>query len=101
MTNVEKLSNLAKSYLAVEDFKPGDIAQWKPGMQNKTLPKYGEPMVVLEVVPGKRDTETEVGNAYHNEDASVRVGFIDKATGDFVGYWYDAHRLTHCEQTDA
>lgn len=93
---VEELSNLAKSYLAVEEFKPGDIVQWKPRMMNKRLPRYGEQMVVLEVVPGKRDRENEAGNAYHDEDISVRAGIVDK-NGDFIAYWYDAHRLTHCE----
>ena len=33
-----------------EQFVPGDLIVWKPGMMNYKFPEYGEPVMVLEVM---------------------------------------------------
>ena len=86
------LRDLGKRYQESFAFQPGDLVQWKRGMRNKTVPAYGNPAVVLEIVPGRRDENADVGRLYCGENNELRLGMLDR-DGDLLGFWVDAHRF--------
>jgi len=69
------------------------LVEWKPGLQNKKKPRYGEPGIVVEVlgVPIHGETD-ESGSAYFREPLDLIVGFIEES-GDFVVFHYDQRRF--------
>ena len=75
-------------------FKPGQIVQWKPGMQNRRLPKYGEPMVVMEVLnPAVFDEDVNSnGSNLYREPLTLVLGAVD-SDGDFLCWHYDGRRF--------
>lgn len=78
-------------------FKPGDLVRWKPGLQNRRLPGYDTPAVVLEVLDTPiHDGEQESGSAYFREPLDLVLGMFwdrGKARGDFVSYYLDSRRF--------
>ena len=80
------------SYEARCEFKPGDLVEWKPGLKNKNAPDYGQPCVVMEVLPGYRNLEQDTGTPYHREPLDLAVGMIYK-NGDFVSFHFDSARF--------
>jgi hypothetical protein len=48
---IERLTLLRKELLREVDFSDGDIVQWKDGLRNRAYPAYGEPVVVVEILP--------------------------------------------------
>ena len=83
MSNLEKLTELASIYNAKNDFKVGDIVQWKPGMMTRKYPEVGDCAIVVDIVPGRVDTTENNGSSYYMEDCSLSLGVIDQY-GDFV-----------------
>jgi len=75
-------------------FKPGQIAQWKPGMKNKRIPEYGEPAIIMEVLlPPILDTDPLSGGSnYFREPLSLVLGIHDH-DGDFALFHYDGRRF--------
>jgi len=87
----EKLQKLYKSLTTAEpQFSPGQIVEWKPGLQNKKA--YG-PFVVIEVLdPPRINDEPHAGSPYFKEPLDVILGHLDD-DGDFMCYHYDSRRL--------
>lgn len=87
---VETLKQRHQTFLATNDFKPGDIVQWKPGMRHKR--SHG-PFVVAEVfdepVFGVGESSR---SAYFREPLDLVLGAIDK-DGDFVLFHHDSRRF--------
>lgn len=95
---VAELTAYSKSYLTTYDFKPGDLVQWKKGLKNVHSVKYGKPMVVVEVQPGRRAQPTEKTRAtpYENVPEGVRCGVVcgkNENDDNFLTFWYDENRL--------
>lgn len=98
---IDNLAEILRSrYLALQTphpFKPGDLVTWKPGMQNKLKPGYGQPAVVLEVLQTPIfDGEKEAGSAYFREPLDLVLGLIyDEGgrRGDFVVWYFDSRRF--------
>lgn len=85
--------DLSARYLRSHAFKPGDLVQWKEGLKNSKWPDYGEPVPVLEVVPGQRvGILEEGGGSRSGEPIDLRVG-VFSPTGDWDAYWYNAARF--------
>ncbi len=88
-----------QSLLQAHAFAPGDLVTWKPGLQNRRLPKYGEPAIVLQVLSEPvLDTEKESGSAYFREPLSLVLGvLLDEGNrrGDFLAWHFDGRRFTH------
>lgn len=69
----QELKELAARLLEPsEDFKPGDLVEWKPGLKHK---KPDGPFVVLELLEGGlRDMEDGAGSMYFMEPLNIMVG---------------------------
>ena len=42
-----QITALRNAYTERNEFKPGDLVEWKPGLRNKKAPDYGQPCVVM------------------------------------------------------
>lgn len=72
---------------------PGMLAQWKPGMKNRTSPDYDAPMMVVEVLEQPIiDTTFDSGSIYFRERLDIILGFLD-AEDEFCMLHYDSRRF--------
>ncbi|WP_395665988.1 hypothetical protein [Methylocella sp.] len=46
-----RLKELADLLNQCHPFRKGQFVQWKPGLKNRTAPDYGEPAIVMAVLP--------------------------------------------------
>ena len=93
MSDLNRLSRLADDYLTEHRFVQGDLVTWKPGLRNRKMPDYGEPMVVVEVLAEPvYDQTADSGSPYFREPLTVLCLLIDE-DGDALVFYYDAHRL--------
>ncbi len=92
----ERLQALQRRFSAQppNGFKPGQIVQWKSGMQNRRFPKYNEPAVVMEVLnPAVFDNDPKShGSNMFREPLNLVLGLLD-ADGDFFCWHYDGRRF--------
>ncbi len=93
LDKLEELNKIAASYMAGQTFSLGDLVTWKPGLRNRKMPDYGEPMVVVEVLEASVHDETaDSGSPYFREPLNVRCLLIDD-DGDALIFHYDSRRL--------
>ena len=93
MEDLKRLRDLAESYLNPHQFKPGDLVTWKPGLRNRAMPEYGEPIVVVEVYDEPiYDQTSDSSSAYFREPLQLRCLLLD-GDGDALIFHYDAGRL--------
>lgn len=80
-----------------QDFKPGDLVTWKPGLRNKRIPRHGRPAVVIEVLPDPVfDHERDAGDPYFRDPLDIVLGvFIEQGRhrGDFITWHFDSRRF--------
>lgn len=87
------LIELHNKYAEENEFKPGDLVQWKRGLQNKNQPaNYGEPAVVVSIKPGNIDPRSDSGSPYFQERLDLLCAVIDK-DGDFIVWPFDSSRM--------
>ena len=95
-TAEEQVQRLQRSYEALNikhAFKPGQIVRWKKGLQNKRLPREGDPAIVMSLETASvRDKDVSAGSAYFNEPLDIVLGVIDP-DGDFASYYFDSRRF--------
>lgn len=78
---------------AEKSLQPGMLAQWKPGMKNRTTPDYDVPMIVVEVlVQPAIDSTFDSGSVYFRERLDIVLGFVDEG-GEFCMLHYDSRRF--------
>jgi hypothetical protein len=86
-----------QSFIASHRFAPGDLVCWKPGMRNHRLPRYGQPVVVLEVLETPVfDAETDAGSTYFRERRDLVLGMIwetGPGRGDLISFHFDQRRF--------
>lgn len=79
------------------DFKPGDLVCWKPGLCNRRMPRYGRPAVVVEVLHEPvLDDAKDSGDAYFREPLDIVLGvFLEQGRhrGDFLTWHFDSRRF--------
>ena len=76
-----------------KSLQPGMLAQWKPGMKNRTTPAYNVPMVVVEVLEHPIiDSTFDSGSVYFRERLGIILGFLDE-NGEFSTLHYDSRRF--------
>jgi len=93
MTDLNRLHDLAASYMESHEFKPGDLVTWKPGLRNRVMPDYGEAVVVIEVLAEPVfDQTTDSSSPYFREPLTLRCLVVDK-DGDAMIFHYDANRM--------
>jgi hypothetical protein len=86
-------SLLRFSSAAEKSLRPGMLAQWKPGMKNRSMPDYDMPMIVVDVleqpvIDGKFDS----GSIYYRERLDLILGFLDEGD-EFCMLHYDSRRF--------
>ena len=92
---------LSRSYDAVEKFKVGDIVKWKPGMRNRRMPEYNQPVVVSAVFDSVQyGPETNTGSPYFREPETIKVAFVDEDDNEFVEFGMDGRRFMHMPEQD-
>lgn len=96
LTIKEKLQRLkdCKDAISIKhNFKIGDIVKWKPNLKNRSIPEYGEPLIVLELLENPLlDKEDGPGSTYFNEPLDIVLGLIaDK--GEFITFYFDSRRV--------
>jgi hypothetical protein len=73
-------------------FKPGDVVRWQPGLKYMTLPAYGEPMVVVEVlVQPVFDAHASTGSSCYRSPLSLVLGM--PRHGKFFCWHFDGRRF--------
>ena len=86
-----------RSFIQPHRFAPGDLVVWKAGMRNHRLPRYGQPVVVLEVLETPLfDAESDAGSTYYREPRDLVLGMIwetGPGRGDFVSFHFDQRRF--------
>ncbi len=93
MEDLKRLRDLAESYMQIHQFKPGDLVTWKPGLRNRVMPEYGEPIVVVEVYDEPiYDQTSDSSSSYFREPLHLRCLVVDK-DGDALIFHFDAARL--------
>jgi len=98
MLEGNKSENLRKASAAMQDlyqFVPGDLIQWKPMLQNRIQPAYGEPVVVIEALTEPLiDSSNDSGSPYFREPLDIVVGELD-SDDDFLLWHLDSRRMEH------
>ncbi|NOS71788.1 MAG: hypothetical protein HOP33_17900 [Verrucomicrobia bacterium] len=80
-------------YQRNHNFVVGQLVRWKSGLKNRKRPAYGEPVIVVEVLPEPvHDPTEEAGSAYFREHLTVVLGLLD-IDGDFVLFHFDSRRF--------
>ena len=96
MSRAEQLIRLQEGldyYNAQFVFKPGDVLEFKPFLRNKSLPRYGQPIIVVEVLDCPiQGSNTDTGSANFAELLDIRCGVRDE-DGDMLFFYYDSHRF--------
>jgi hypothetical protein len=86
-----------RDFNARHRFAVGDLVTWKPGLQNRRLPRPGQPAVVVSVLdPPVVDGEQESGSTYFNEPLDLVLGlFVDSgpARGALLTWHFDSRRF--------
>lgn len=85
-----EIKTLGEMYLQKNEFKPGDLAQWKPGLKNAKFPNYGEPIVVIELFSDQRRQSAD-GSNHALEPQNLRFGILQNE--QFETYVLDANRF--------
>jgi hypothetical protein len=92
---VDELKKRATAYLDKMAFQPGDIITWKPGLKNRKIPAYGEPVVVIEVFDAPKYEDVDAGTPMSLEALTGRFGIIDHVEDDLDCYPVDLARFEH------
>lgn len=89
-----QLANLRESYNQVHYFRAGDLIQWKAGLSNRSLPRYGQPVIVLSASfePVVLDDHRAAMTPAFRETLDIKVAVLD-TDGEFIAYHYDSARF--------
>jgi len=99
MSEKHALVKAFEKFSEKHEFKPGDLVTWKPGMKNRTVPKLGEPAVVVEVLAEPilsehpNDRAHFPGSPYYREPRDIKLGVIDDRNDDFTVFHFDSRRF--------
>lgn len=96
------LTSACAALLERHTFAPGDLVTWKPLMQDRKTPDYGEPVIVVAVldepVYGTNDEAQSAGNPHFRYPLDIVCGRIyhyknDGSDPTFELFHYDSRRL--------
>jgi hypothetical protein len=90
----EILSTLYQRLVDGKDkaLRPGDLAQWKPGLSNRKWPAYGVPVIVVGILEQPiYDDNFKSGSCYFRESLDLLVGQLD-SEGEFMVFHGDRRR---------
>jgi len=89
----ERLSEMRERLFAEAELHPGMLVQWKPGLQNRRFPAYGEPVIVMDVIaPPIYDSKQDSFSPSYREPITM-AGLVRAPGGDFEVYHFDGRRF--------
>lgn len=88
---IKKLSEIKDDLDKKYDFKANDIVKWKANLKNRSMPDYGEPAIVLELLDEPVFDERETGSTYFREPLDMILGIL--AEGELVSFHYDSRKF--------
>ncbi len=93
-----KLKALAERLDAPNTFAKGQLIAWKPGLQNRKAPDYGEPVIVTAVLPEPifDPSERSASSPYFQEPLSLVIGML--RDDDVIEFRVDGRRFEPFEQ---
>jgi hypothetical protein len=73
---IATLTELAERLDTPHPFHKGEFVAWKPGLQKRKHPAYGEPAIVRDIlpVPTFDPSENAAGSAYFQEPLTLIIG---------------------------
>ena len=92
--NPEALKEAFQTFSEENTFAPGDLVEWKPGMQNR---RTVGPFVVVKVLDEPvfdSEEHKSSGHPLFREPLGIVCGLIT-ADGEFLYFHYDSRRLRH------
>lgn len=92
-TQATLLKNATESLGKTHKFQMGQLVKWKRHLQNKTVPQFNQPAVVLEIVEPFVDPVQDSNSIYYREKLDMRVGVILVTTGDMLPYYVSSNRF--------
>jgi hypothetical protein len=97
---VQTLQGARVAFHDASTFKVGDVIRWKDRLKNKTIPPYGVPVVVVEVLPEPvLNSESSSGSKYFREPLDLVVAlFMENDSGgeDTIEmFHFDSRRFEH------
>ena|ERR1700733_14811994 len=82
-----------ETFKKTHTFRPGQLVRWKESMQNKTLPAFGEPAIVVQVLHTPEiDEDAPASSPYFREPLDLVLAVIDEE-GDFMPFHFDSRRF--------
>jgi len=96
-TKQHKVADLRASFRRMNSsdparFKPGDLVRWQPHMKYTTLPAYGEPAVVVEVLSHEvLSSGAHPCSTYYRSPCTLVLGVPHK--GGFHCWHFDGRRF--------
>ncbi len=89
----ELLVQRFQEFCLPNEFAPGGLAYWKPGLKNKRLPEYGQPVIVIAVLETPvLDNESKPSSQYYREPLDMQIGLLDR-DNELVAYFVDSRRF--------
>lgn len=74
--------------------RPGMLATWKPGLKNRRFPRYGEPVVVVDLLNTPLiNPDRESGSPYFREPLDLLLGVMRGDDHEFLVYHVDRRRF--------
>lgn len=98
----QQLRTLWDQYDTFDEFKPGDLVVWRPGLKDRHLPDYGEPILVVHHMdnPVQLDDVHLMGSPFFREHLDLRAAIICPHCGEFEIHHFDSHRFMRWEPAD-
>ena len=82
--------------------RPGMLAVWKPGLKNRRVPRYGEPVVVVALLDEPIvNPDQESGSPYFREPLDLLLGVVRGDDREFLVYHADRRRFQPAERDGA
>jgi len=80
---IRTLQNRNRVFNHTFTFHDGMLVTWKPGMKQKQVPEYGQPVIVMQALKDPVfDPEKDSGSTYFREPPDLVCGEFIK--GDFI-----------------
>ena len=90
---IPEAQDFVKRYHEKEEFRPGDLIVWKPGMKDSKFPAYDEPIVVLETFEPSRP-DGKLGTPYEYQRRDIRCLVFKDTDGELLPFVYDSCKFT-------
>ena len=91
--SIERVKQLQARMEEKNEFKAGDVVQWKEGLKNRKWPEYGEKVLVSEVKQNPLfETMDESGSPSFGEPLDLVLARLD-SDGELFHYHVDSRRF--------